>query len=182
MLTNQANLPNFTSEPSLFDGPKPGCVPRNLRSSTLIPLYFNLKTREGICPSGIIAQRPCSKISIHSHTFMYTCKISTFSAVCSPIAFLANSWLALPLEDSGSRDFFCGLLIQVTSSPSGLSSFSSFNPGSIHHGLCVHECHGLQHYFPRLLHPLPRLRPGQGWTTRSRTGPPALLGCRVAKI
>ena len=46
----------------------------------------------------------------------------SISAVCSPIAFLANSWLALAVEDSGNRGFFCGMLIQV------LSICLSFHP------------------------------------------------------
>ena len=48
--------------------------------------------------------------------------------------------------------------------------------GSVHYGLCVHDGHALQHIFPCLLRPLPRLRPGEGRTPRSPAGPPALLG------
>ena len=89
---------------------------------------------------------------------------SLFSAVCSPVAFLANSWLALAVEDSDNRGFFCGVLIQVNSfwistfHPSSLSS--TCHSGSVHHCLCVHDGHALQHVFPSFLCPLPRLRSG----------------------
>ena len=112
-----------------------------------------------------------------------------FLAVCSPIAFLANSWLALAVEDSRNRDFFCGVLIQVVGTFFFLTIFpffavliqvlsymSTHHSGSVHHSLCVHECHVLRHLFPCFLHPLPWLRPSEGWTTWSPSGPPALLG------
>ena len=49
-----------------------------------------------------------TSINVGSHQSFHV----DFSAVCSPLAFLANSWLALDLKDNHRR-FFCGLLIQV---------------------------------------------------------------------